>query len=280
MAQARTATGHMLGQTLDAGLMGFQSNNSGFSNQFHHENRMTSTNNNVGFHGSMNSWPGSILQQNDMQHYKNLRSGDLGLFRDEKIKEEDSTDIKMVHAREAIGQPSGQLLDTGFMGFQSNTSGLSNQFSNVNRMNSTNNEVGVPGTLNSGIGSSPHHILQMQQNDSRNIRSGDLNQFRRAFIGNQPVCSGTIGGNSAQVFNSQQHNLNKPSEVEKPSRLASSYTPFEQLQYMRSSTANNPNYAGQVISQRVTPNQVIGSSMFSQRTAAPQVSWAEMAQLA
>ncbi|XP_076904814.1 uncharacterized protein LOC143560389 [Bidens hawaiensis] len=276
MARAQKATGQMLGQTLDAGFMGFQSNNSGFSNQFHHERRMTSTNNEVGIHGSMNSWQGSSLQQNGMQHYKNLRSGDLGLFRDEKLKEENSTDIKMVHAREAIGLPSGQLLDTGFVGFQSNTSGLPNQFNNVNQMSSTNNEVGVPGTLNSGIGSSPHHILQMQQNDSRNIRSSDLNQFRRAFIGNQPVCSGTIDGNSAQLFNSQQHNLNKPSEFEKPTRLASSYTPFEQLQHMRSSTANNPNYAGQAISQRVTPSQNIGSNMFYQRTAAPQVSWAEM----
>ncbi|KAM0034785.1 putative transcription factor C2H2 family [Helianthus debilis subsp. tardiflorus] len=205
------------GQTLDAGFMGFHSNNNGLSNQFCRENRMNSTNNEVGFLGS--------------------------------LKEAVSTELKMVHGRQATGQSSGQSSNAGFMGFYSNSTGSSDRFSNMDGMNLTNN------------------IIQIQQNDSRNIRSGDLNQYR-AFIGNQPVHSGTIGGHSAQIINSQQHNLNKPSEFEKPSRSIS---------YARSIIANNPSYAGQVISQNATPSQVVGvgSNMFSHRTAGTQVSWGE-----
>ncbi|KAL8260915.1 hypothetical protein R6Q59_024964 [Mikania micrantha] len=280
MARARKATGQMLGQTLDAGFSGFQSNNSAFSNLYCHENRMTSTKNEVGFHGSLNSWPATDLQhffqmqQNDMQHEKNLRSG-FGHYRDEKLKEAVSTELKMVHAQKATGQTSGKALNAGSMGFQSNTSGFSNQFSNMDRMNSSNNGVGVLGTLNSGLGASSHHILQMQQNDSRNIRSGDLEHYR-AFIGNQPLRPESVGGNSALVFNSQQGNLSKPWELEKPSWLASYHTPYEQLQYIRSTAANGPNYAGQVISQNVTSSQVLGSNIACQRTAVPQVSRADI----
>ncbi|KAI3763255.1 hypothetical protein L1987_53709 [Smallanthus sonchifolius] len=272
MARAWKATG----QTFDAGLMGFDRDNSGFSNQFFHENRMTSSNNEVAFHGRLNSVPGSSLQHilHMQQHDRKIRSGDLNHFRDGKPREAVSTELKMVHAQKATGQTLGQSVNAGFMGFQSDNSGSSNQYSNVDRMASTKNEVGVLSTLNSGLGTSPHHILQMQQNDSKNIRSGDLDHYR-AFIGNQSAHSGTIGGNSAKLFNSQQHNLNKPREFEKPSWLASYHTPYEQLQYMHSTTANSPNYAGQVISQNATPSQVLGSNMFSQRTAAPQVSWVD-----
>ncbi|KAK9066038.1 hypothetical protein SSX86_015440 [Deinandra increscens subsp. villosa] len=267
-------------QTLDDGFMGFQSNNSGLSNKFCQEIRMTSTNNEAGLHGSLNSWPGSNVQhslhvkQNDMKREKNTRSGDLDHFRDEKLKEAVSTEFNMIHARKATGQTSSQSLNAAFMGFQSNTSGFSNQFSNMERMNSSNNEVGLLGTLDSGLGTSPHHILQIQQNDSRNIRSGDLNHYR-ALIGNQPVHLGTIGGNSAQDFNSQQRNLKKPPEVEKPSWLASYHTPEQQLQYMCSATANSPSYAGQIMSQNAISGQVLGSDMFSQRRAAPQASWVD-----
>ncbi|KAI7746858.1 hypothetical protein M8C21_016315, partial [Ambrosia artemisiifolia] len=196
------------GQTLDAGFMGFQSNNSGFSNQFCYENQMTSTNNEVGFNGSLNSWPGSSLQQNNMQHDKNIRPGDLDHLRDEKLKQAVSTELKMIHARKA----TGQSLTAGVMGFQSNTSGFSNRFSNVDGMNLTNNEVGVHSTINRGL---EHTNLCTQE-----LLVGIL-----------------------------------------PSDKFSLY----------------PFLAGQVISQNATPSQVhgVGSNMFSQRTAAPKVSWVE-----
>ncbi|KAI3762774.1 hypothetical protein L1987_53215 [Smallanthus sonchifolius] len=221
-----------------------------------------------------------------MQHDRKIRSGDLNHFRDGKPREAVSTELKMVHAQKATGQTLGQSVNAGFMGFQSNTSGSSNQYSNVDQMTSTKNEVGVLSTLNSGLGTSPHHILQMQQNDSKNIRSGDLDHYR-AFIGNQSAHSGTIGRNSAQLFNSQQHNLNKPPEFEKPSWLASYHTPYEQLQaynicILQLQTAQVMQVSRavffllrQVISQNATPSRVLGSNMFSQRTAAPQVSWVD-----
>ncbi|KAJ0794992.1 putative transcription factor C2H2 family [Helianthus annuus] len=173
-----------------------------------------------------------------------------------------STELKMVNARKA----TGQTVDADFMGFQRNNSGFPNQFSNVDRMPSINYEAGVHSTLNSGLGSSRQSILHMQQHDNRNIRSGDMDRYK----GNQPVHPATLGGNSAH-FNSRQHNL-KPESV-KPSWMTSNHTPSEQLQYVRSTTANIPNFAGQAISQNATPNQVLGGNQYSQRTKTPQVSW-------
>ncbi|KAI3802596.1 hypothetical protein L1987_30735 [Smallanthus sonchifolius] len=248
IARARKASD----QTFDGGFMGSQSNNSGFSNQFSHVSRITSTNNDDGFMGSS---PHHILQmqQNDRQ---------LG-----KLTEAVSTELKMVHSQKA----TGQTLDLEFMGSQRNNSGFSNQFSNVDRMTSTKYDVGVHSMLNSGLGSSRHHVSQMQQNDSRNMRPGDLDYYK----GNKSVHSGTLGRNSAHFFSSQQHNM-KPPESVKPSWMKSYHTPSEQLHHFHSTPANSPNYAGkqgQVVSQNATPTQVLGGNRLSHRTATPQVSW-------
>ncbi|KAJ9559497.1 hypothetical protein OSB04_004657 [Centaurea solstitialis] len=221
------------------------------------------------------------------------------------LREAASAELKIARARRAMGQ----TLDAGFMGLQRNISGFSNQSCHVDRMTSTNNEVGVQCTLNSGPGSRPYHSLQMQQSDmqhgisrhddgnsiflsSRNMRYGDLDHYR-AFAGNQAAHSGTLGGNSAQVYTSQQYDLNGLApESSKPSWITS-HTPG-QLQNIRFRTVNSlpserstnspslglgssssqQNYAGQqVLSHNGVSNQGLGGSLFPQRIAAPQVAW-------
>ncbi|XP_076920590.1 uncharacterized protein LOC143581776 [Bidens hawaiensis] len=227
--RARKATS----QTFDGGFMGSQSNNSGFSNQTSHVSRMSLTNSDGGFMGSS---PHILqMQQNDRQ-----------VGRADKLTEAASTELKMVHARKA----ACQTLDADFMDFQRNNSGFSNH-----------------STLNSMPGSSRNHVSQMQQSDSRNIRFGDLDSYKR----DQLEHSGTFGGSSAHLFNSQQQNL-KPREFAKPSWMSSCYTSYEQLQQFCSKTVNSPNDAEQVISQNASPSQVLGGNLFSQRTT-PWVSW-------
>ncbi|KVH98094.1 Zinc finger, RING/FYVE/PHD-type [Cynara cardunculus var. scolymus] len=229
------------------------------------------------------------------------------------LKEAASAELQIARARRAMGQ----TLDAGFMGLQRNISGFSNQSCHVDRITSTNNEAGVQCTLNSGPGSSPYHTLQMQQNDmqhgisrhddgssnflsSRNIRYGDLDHYR-AFVGNQAANSGTVGGNSAQFFNSQQYDLNGLApESSKPSWIAS-HTPSGQLQSIRYTTVNSlplesstnspslglgscstrQNYAGQqLLSHNGMSTQGLGGSLFPQRIAAPQVAWVSSGQAA
>ncbi|KAK1436770.1 hypothetical protein QVD17_02552 [Tagetes erecta] len=207
------------------------------------------------FDGFMGSSPRHILQ---------MQQNDRGA---EKLTETALTELKRVHARKA----TGQTLSADSMGFQRNSSGFSNQFSNAHRTTSTNYEVGVHSMLNSGPGSSRRHALRMQQNDIRSISSADLDHYK----GNESVRSGTHGGNPAHFSNSQQHNLNPPGFV-KPSWMTSYHTPSEQLQHFHSTTANSPSYAGkqgQVMSQSATPTQVLGGNLSSQSTSPPQVSW-------
>ncbi|KAI7730923.1 hypothetical protein M8C21_007824, partial [Ambrosia artemisiifolia] len=255
IARARKATS----QAFDDAFMGPQINYSGFSNQYSHVSRMTSTNNEFGCHGGLNSGIGS-----SPHHMLQIQQNGRQLGRGDNLIEGPSTELKMVNARKA----TGQTLDADFTGFQRNNSGFSDQFSNVDRMTSTNYEAGVHSTLNSVLNSSRQRILHMQQYANRNLRSCDMDRYK----GDQSVVSATVGGNSAHFLNSQQHNL-KPPESVKPPWMTSSYTPSEQLQYFRSTTVNSPNYAGQVISQNTTPNQVLGGNLYSQRTKTPQVSW-------
>nr|XP_043635608.1 uncharacterized protein LOC122606811 isoform X2 [Erigeron canadensis] len=238
---------HLATQTLDADFMGFQRNISGISNQFSNVDQMKLTTNETGVHSTLSSGMGS-------------------------------NELKIALARQVTGQP----LDADSMGFQRNHNGSSNQFIHVDGMRSSENGVGVHSTLNRGMGSSPHHILQMQQNamqHGRNISSVNLNDYR-AFLGNQAVHSGTPEGNLTRSYNSRQHNLNRFSKPEfvKPSWLASCML-SEQPQNIRSRTTNSLssessmnstqlNNAGQFISQNAMPTPLL-----SQRTAAPQVSW-------
>ncbi|KAI3684369.1 hypothetical protein L6452_33592 [Arctium lappa] len=227
------------------------------------------------------------------------------------LKEAASAELKIARARRAMGQ----TLDAGFMGLQRNISGFSNQSCHVDRMTSTNNEVGMQCTLNSGPGSSPYHTLQMQHGisrhddgnsnflSSRNIRYGDLDHYR-AFVGNQAAHSGTLGGNSAQFFNSQQYDLNGLApESSKPSWIMS-HTPSGQPQNIPFTTVNSlpsessmnspslglgscstrQNYAGkqgqQLLSHNGMSTQGLGGSLFPQRIAAPQVAWVSSGQAA
>ncbi|KAL7618804.1 uncharacterized protein LOC111910386 [Lactuca sativa] len=229
----------------------------------------------------------------------------------DKLKESASAELKMARARKAMGQ----TLNANFPGFQRSTSGFSNQ---LDRITSTGNEVGVHCTPNSGPGSSPYHILEMQQNDmqhgisrhddsnstflsNRNAGYGDANHYR-VSAGNQAVHSGTIGGNSAQFLNSQQHALNRVvQESAKPS-YTMSHTPSGKLQNIRFKTTNTPpsessmnsslklgsgssstrqNYAGKhPYLQNHMPSQGPGGGLLSQnqRTAVPQVSWVSSGQ--
>ncbi|KAL8232304.1 hypothetical protein R6Q57_002082 [Mikania cordata] len=255
IARARKVTG----QTSDDTSMGSQINNSGFSNQFSHVNRMASTNKGFEFHGSLNSGLGS-----SPHHILPMRQNDRWLDKAIKLKKAASTESKTVHSR----KDTGHNLEAEFVGFQRNNSSFSNQFGNVDRMTSTNYEAGVHSTFNSGPSSSRKSILQMQKNKDRNVRSGDIDLYK----GYQSAHSATLGGNSARSYKSQQHNL-KPSKLVKPSRMTSSNIPFEQIRHLSSTSANVPNYAGEVTSHNDTPTQVLGGKRLSQRIAIPQVSW-------
>ncbi|XP_071733417.1 uncharacterized protein [Rutidosis leptorrhynchoides] len=217
----------------------------------------------------------------------------------DKLREAASAELKIASARRAMNQTFGQTMDVDFMDFQRNSSGISNQLTQVDRVASNKNEVGVHCTLNSGPSSSPYHVLQMQQNDmqlgiprhdfsSRNTQFGYSDHSR-----SQSVYPGTLGVNSAQLLNSQQHNLNNlVSEFSKPSLFASS-TPTGQLDNIRyrtdsnlhsESSINSPslglgrystrqNYEGHLGSLNAMPTQNPGGVLLSQRTTAPQVSW-------
>ncbi|KAI3512736.1 hypothetical protein L1887_20055 [Cichorium endivia] len=222
-----------------------------------------------------------------------------------KLKEAASAELKMARARKAMGQ----TLDANFTGFHRNTSGFttfSNQLGHVDRMTSTNNEVAVHSTPNSGLGSTPYHNLEMQHGISRNnasnsnfpssmnISHGSSNHHR-VFVGNQAVHSGTLGGNSAQFLSCHQYGLNRVAvtpESGKPSWTMStmSHTPSQQLQNIRFKTANSlpsessmtspslglgrQNYTG----KHHTPTQGPVGGLFPQRTAVPQVSWVSSGQ--
>ncbi|KAK9069837.1 hypothetical protein SSX86_010233 [Deinandra increscens subsp. villosa] len=229
IAHSRRATG----QTFDDGFMGFQNNNSGFSNQFRHVSRMAPTKNEHSSQGSLNSGLGS-----SPHHILHMHQNDRQVGKADKLTKSASSELKMVRARKA----TGQTLDADFTSFQRNNSGFSNQFSNVDRATSTNYEIGVHNSkFNSEQGSSRNHALQMQHTDNRNTRSGDMD-----YNGN-PVHSGTLDENLARFFNSQQHNL-KPPEFVKPSWMTSDYIYSEQLQHVHSKTANSPNYAAPKVS--------------------------------
>ncbi|KAL8224650.1 hypothetical protein R6Q59_000255 [Mikania micrantha] len=150
IARARKVTG----QTSDDTSMGSQINNSGFSNQFSHVNRMASTNKGFEFHGSLNSGLGS-----SPHHILPMQQNDRRLDKANKLKKAASTESKTVHSR----KDTGHNLEADFVGFQRNNSSFSNQFGNVDRMTSTNYEAGVHSTINSGPGSSRQSILQMQK---------------------------------------------------------------------------------------------------------------------
>ncbi|KAI3737498.1 hypothetical protein L2E82_27502 [Cichorium intybus] len=227
----------------------------------------------------------------------------------DKLKEAASAELKMARARKAMGQ----TLDANFAGLHRNTSGFttfSNQMGHVDRMTSTNNEVAVHSTPNSGLGSTPYHNLEMQHGISRNndsnsnfpssmniSRHGSSNHHR-VFVGNQAVHPGTLGGNSTQSLNSHQYGFNRvaPPESGKPSWTMStmSHTPSQQLQNVRFKTGNSLPSESSMTSPSLglgssstrqnytvkhqTPTQGPGGGVFSQRTAVPQVSWVSSGQ--
>ncbi|XP_076920889.1 uncharacterized protein LOC143582139 [Bidens hawaiensis] len=117
------------------------------------------TRNNVGFNtnhsGVQGEFEGSFLSLGLGDTSQTVPSSQLD-SREISCKRKEATlnELKIARARKA----TSQTFDGGFMGSQSNNSGFSNHYSHVSRMNLTNNDDGF-------MGSSPHHLLPMQQND-------------------------------------------------------------------------------------------------------------------